>query len=141
MSEAIEKSLQKLLREVPGVSKIGGGPVPLPSPSGEMRDHLFVNLTFSDLDCGGDATGLVERLRDLAFESFLRLHRGANVRGYATICLSLFTPISETEGIRIYRTRLKTTDLPRLSRDKLQELVTGEESGRPDLHRQLQSSR
>ena len=137
MREEIERTLFDLLGDVPGTSKVGGGPVPLPSSSGGMSDHLFVNLTLGGLDQSDDAFHLLDRLRDIAFDVFVRLRQGVDVRGYATICLSLFMPISDTEGLRIYRTRVKTQDLSRLSRENFKQVVTGEESGKPDVHRLL----
>lgn len=137
MREDLERVLSVLLKDVPGATRIGGGPVPLPSFGGEMSEHLFVNVTFGDLNQREATAHLLERLRDLAFDVLVRLRQGANVSRYATICLSLFVPISDTEGLRIYRTRLKTRDLPRLDRDNLKKLVTGEESGKPELHQLL----
>jgi len=137
MSEEIEQTLLKLLGDIPGVSKVGGGPVPLPSSSGEMIIHLFVNLTIERPHHIGDDIALLNDLRDLTFEVLTRLLRGFDASGHATICISLFVPISATDGIRIYRTRLKTQDLARLSRANFKETVIGEESGKPELRKLL----
>lgn len=139
MSKDIDQLLVALLSDVPGISKIGGGPVPLPDPTGEMSDHLFVNLTFGSLDLSCDTTLLVHQLRDLAFDAFYRIRKGLDVRAYATICLSLFAPISDAEGVRIYRTRIGSKDLPHLTRKNLKQVVTGEESGKREVHELLKA--
>lgn len=141
MSKETDESVLAILNDVPGVSKVGGGPVPLPNALGEMKDHLFVNLTLENLVYGEDIAGLANQLRNIAFDAFERLRRELEASGYATICISLFTPISATEGLRIYRTRLNTSDFPELNRENLTTLVTGEESGKRELNKLLQASR
>jgi len=139
MSEDIERALAAALGEIPGVNDIAGGEVPLPDPDKGMTDHLFVNVTLDGLDEDGDIGQIVKCLRDVAFESFRRIRDGVDVKAYATICLSLYTPISASasEGIRIYRTRLRSNELPNLTRENLRQIALGEESRKRAVHELL----
>jgi hypothetical protein len=141
MSQETDEKILTVLKDIAGVSKVGGGPVPLPNALGEMKDHLFANLTLGSFVQDEDMGGLADQLRAIALDAFQRLRGEHEVTGYATICVSLFTPISATEGLRIYRTRLNTTDLPRLDRENFTKLVTGEESGKRELNELLHAVR
>jgi hypothetical protein len=134
MSNESEDRLLALLNDLGGVLKVGGGAVPLPSATGEMVEHLFVNLTLGSFVQSDDIAGLASQLRDIAFGTFLRLRRDREATRYKTICVSLFIPMTPTEGTRIYRARLNASDLPRLERGNFEELVTGEESGKRELN-------
>jgi hypothetical protein len=141
MSDKSEESMLEKLSEIAGVSKTGGGLVPMPNARGEMNDHLFVNLTLGNVDHRENAHVLSSQLRNVAFSVFEQLGYEPSILRYTTIVVSLFTKISTTEGFRIYRTRLNTRDLSRLEKDTFIALLTGEESHRPDLHEFLQASR
>ena len=140
MSPDAYESIFTQLTDISGVSKIGGGPVPLKDATGEMRLHLFINLTLINLDLSRDLGCMVDQLRKTAFDVFRRLRRKPEVTGFATVCISMFTPTSATEGLRIYRTRLATSDLQHLEMNTYKSMVTGEESGNRELHELLNLS-
>jgi len=141
MSDETDEGILAVLNGVSCVSKVGGGPVPLPNALGEMNDHMFVNLTLGNLVQSEHMDDLAEQLRDIAFDALERLRREPDIVRYMTICVSLFTPITATEGLRIYRTRLNTHDLTQLDRESFRALVTGEESNKRELNEVLQAPR
>ncbi|MDA3872806.1 MAG: hypothetical protein PF795_02470 [Kiritimatiellae bacterium] len=127
----IEKALQTILDTTPGVAKISGDLVPLPSTSGEMNNHLLVNVSFLDSDKVDalDAVLLVSKLREIAYSVFCSIRQSFEKPKFSTIVVSVFNPFNETEGRRIYRTRLRVEDLPSLKADNFIKYLQGEESG------------
>lgn len=137
MSDLYDGSVLEVLKCITGVMGVGGGPVPMPNAHGEVSEHLFVNLSLGALIQGENMSALAERLRTIACDALVLLRAEPRALQYSTIIVSLFTPISPTEGLRIYRTRLKTEDLWRLKRENWREVVMGEVSGMRELHEVL----
>jgi hypothetical protein len=60
MRDETDESIFAVLKDVAGVSEAGGCAIPLPNASGEMKDHLFVNLTLDNFAQGSDMRELAE---------------------------------------------------------------------------------
>ena len=125
--------LRKILSGMDGIEKVGGDIVPLPSATGEMSDHLFVNLTLCGYAGNTDPSSILSRLRSIALAVYSQLAVNYDAEPITTVILSIFAHLNMSDNIRIYRTRVCSEDLCDISESNFTDLVTGEESADSEI--------
>jgi len=125
-----KKLLQTIQDDLAGIDVVKGDVIPLPSSSGEFRNHFLVNLTLSNNNNLHDlsADQQIKQLRQISLTVFESFRGQVSEEQLSTVVVSVFRKINMIEGQRIYRTRLNVDDLNSVSESSYMDIIMGEES-------------